>query len=96
MDKFRLDEYENSIERGLEAGDYEVLEDQQKYRKFAKEAAANFLKKSERINIRISPRDMQYLKAIAVEEGMPYQTLISSVLHKFVKSKFTNNDRVDM
>ena len=95
MDKIRLDEYENNIEQGLEAGDYEVVQDQQKYKEFVKKAAANFLKKSERINIRISPSDMQQLKAIAVEEGMPYQTLISSVLHKFVKSKFTNNDKVD-
>lgn len=87
-----LDRYEQEIEDALEAGDFEEVEDQKKYELLAKEAAKNFLKKSERINIRISAQDLQYIKAIAVEEGLPYQTLVSSVLHKFVKSKFSGEN----
>jgi predicted DNA binding CopG/RHH family protein len=46
-------------------------------------AAYNFAKKAERINIRLKHQDLNHIKRIAAEEGMPYQTLISSVLHKY-------------
>ncbi|MGX6960403.1 MAG: hypothetical protein ACIPMY_04120 [Rickettsia endosymbiont of Pentastiridius leporinus] len=49
----------------------------------AKNAAANFFKKSERINIRLTLYDLNHIKRIAAQEGMPYQTLITSVLHKY-------------
>ncbi len=51
--------------------------------KYAKEAASNYLRKNNRINIRLSGADLNLLKRKAVQEGMPYQTLIASVLHKF-------------
>ncbi len=51
-----------------------------------KEIANNTLAKTKTISIRISKRDLLRLKAIAAEEGMPYQTLISSTLHKRVRS----------
>lgn len=53
---------------------------------FAKEAAANYLRKEAKINIRLTRHDVEGLKRIAVKEGLPYQTLISSVLHKYVTS----------
>jgi predicted DNA binding CopG/RHH family protein len=46
--------------------------------------ARNTLKKDKRLNIRISERDLLELQRRAVEEGMPYQTYISSVIHKFI------------
>ena len=46
-------------------------------------AEATF-KKDARINIRLSSRDLRALQARALQEGMPYQTLVSSVLHKFI------------
>ncbi len=45
------------------------------------------LKKDARINIRISSRDLRALQKRALEEGMPYQTLIASVLHKYVEGR---------
>jgi predicted DNA binding CopG/RHH family protein len=51
---------------------------------FAKEAAANYLRKEAKINIRLTHHDLEGLRRIAVKEGLPYQTLISSVLHKYV------------
>lgn len=53
---------------------------------FAKEAAANYLRKDTKINIRLSHHDVDGLRRIAVREGLPYQTLIASVLHKYVAS----------
>jgi len=55
--------------------------------RLAREAAANYLKKDSRINIRLSGTDLDMLKRKAAEEGLPYQTLISSVLHKFVSGR---------
>ena len=52
--------------------------------KKAKKAAEATLKKSERMNIRISPNDLRRLKIKAMEEGMPYQTLVSSIIHKYL------------
>jgi len=55
--------------------------------KKAKNAAEATLKKSERMNIRISPNDLRRLKIKAMEEGMPYQTLVSSIIHKYLTGR---------
>ena len=57
-----------------------------KYREYAKQT----LKKNKRINIRISERDLILLQREAVSEGIPYQTLISSILHKFINGSLLN------
>ncbi len=48
------------------------------------EIARNTLKKNQRMNIRISKSDLNRIKARAAEEGLPYQTLVASVIHKYV------------
>lgn len=53
----------------------------------AREAAGAYLRKDERINIRLSGPDLKLLKRRAAEEGIPYQTLVASVLHKFVSGR---------
>jgi predicted DNA binding CopG/RHH family protein len=50
--------------------------------------ARNTLAKDKRVNIRISSKDLEELQAIAVEDGMPYQTLMASVLHRFASGRF--------
>jgi len=47
------------------------------------------LRKDRRINIRISENDLLQLQRRAVQDGLPYQTLISSVLHKFINGRLT-------
>lgn len=49
----------------------------------AENASKNFLTKSERINIRMNAFDLNHIKRKAAQEGIPYQTLISSILHKY-------------
>ena len=46
--------------------------------------ARNTLRKDKRLNIRISERDLLELQRKAVNEGMPYQTYVSSIIHKFL------------
>ena len=50
-------------------------------------AARNTLKKTKRINLRISERDMDLARTRALEEGLPYQTMLSSVIHKFLSGR---------
>lgn len=50
--------------------------------------AEETIKKDKRINIRISSRDLEALQRRAIEEGLPYQSLVSSVLHKYVSGSF--------
>ena len=57
-------------------------------KKIAKTAAKNFTQKTERINIRLTPYDLSHIKRIAAKEGIPYQTLISSILHKYTAGHF--------
>lgn len=47
-------------------------------------------KKDQRLNIRISSRDLKNLQARAFEEGIPYQTLAASLLHKYVSGQLVN------
>ncbi len=49
--------------------------------------ASYTLKKEKRINIRLSSRDLNELKRKAVNEGIPYQTYVSSILHKFINGR---------
>ena len=48
------------------------------------------LKKDKRVNLRMSSKDLEAIKTYAVEEGLPYQTLMSSVLHKFVTGRLVD------
>ena len=52
-------------------------------------AARQTLKKNRRINIRLSQTDLEGIQVLAFQEGLPYQTLISSVLHKYVSGSLT-------
>lgn len=58
-------------------------EDVQRYR----EAAQAVTRKDQRVNIRMSSQDLEDLKIKAMEEGVPYQTLMSSVLHRYVTGR---------
>ncbi len=53
----------------------------------AEKSARRYFAKSSRINVRISEADVMRLKMRAAEEGMPYQTLIASILHKYVTGR---------
>jgi|TARA_B100002003_G_scaffold124870_1_gene115226 predicted DNA binding CopG/RHH family protein len=55
----------------------------ERYRQYAR---ATF-KKDMRVNIRISRKDLEALQVRALEEGIPYQTLMGSVLHKYVEGR---------
>ena len=88
----KLDKEEKEIIESYDKDEWksikEAKEQTKKYRRYAR----NTLLKNKRINIRISERDLINLKAKSLEEGIPYQSLISSVLHKYVNGKLVESD----
>ena len=65
-------------------GAFRPARNQDKAKQEAMEAARRYTRKDARINIRLSTADLEMLKRRAVEEGLPYQSLIASILHKYV------------
>ena len=83
----KLDTFEKEILDAYEKGELKSTSpSKEKLAKFKAAATATFLKEK-RVNIRLSTPDLMDIQARALEEGMPYQTLIASVLHKFVSGR---------
>lgn len=83
MKYFELDQEEQELLREIERGEWKPVKNFAKRKKELMQIAKNTLNKTRNINLRLSERDLQKLKAKAVREGIPYQTLASSILHKF-------------
>lgn len=81
------DKAEGEIEKAYDRGEL-VSERPSKAEKDKFKAAAQAtILKDKRVNIRLSSPDLMDIQARALEEGIPYQTLIASVLHKFVSGR---------
>jgi predicted DNA binding CopG/RHH family protein len=74
---------EQSVITAYERGEFRPVKDQGKAKQEAVQAARRYMRKDARINIRLSTADLEMLKRRAAEEGLAYQTLIASVLHKY-------------
>jgi len=86
----KYDEEELEILQALEAGQLKFVTDSKGQIKAHRAAADATFKKDQRLNIRISSRDLKSLQARALEEGVPYQTFAASLLHKFVSGHLVN------
>ena len=85
--KAHFDEEELAILQALKAGSLKPVTDSAQRTKSHRAAALATFKKDQRLNIRISSRDLKNLQARALEEGIPYQTLAASLLHKYVSGQ---------
>lgn len=85
--KNRLTEEEQEILDSFERGEWVPVKDLSKRKRELIRYARNTLKKDKRLNIRISERDLNELQKKAVSEGLPYQTFVSSIIHKYVNGK---------
>jgi predicted DNA binding CopG/RHH family protein len=82
--KTKLTKEEKEILDSFERGEWAPVADLSKRKKELAEYARNTLRKDKRLNIRISERDLIELQRKAVKEGLPYQTYVSSIIHKFI------------
>lgn len=84
MKRLKLTPEEKQVEREIAAGEWKSSPGFSRRKKELEAAARAHIAKRARVNIRLSSGDLQGLKVKAVQEGLPYQTLIASVLHKYV------------
>lgn len=82
MKYYTLSKEEQALLDAVDSGEFESDASLQKRKTTLKSYAKNSLNKTMNINIRLSERDVYKLKAKAAEEGLPYQTLVASILHK--------------
>jgi predicted DNA binding CopG/RHH family protein len=87
MIDYKLDKEEQELLESIESGEWQSVDNLEDEIKKHREIAKNTLKKDKRINIRLSSNDLQMLKTTALELGMPYQTLVSSILHQYVTGR---------
>jgi predicted DNA binding CopG/RHH family protein len=90
----KLDAEEREILEAFETDQLKPIENKDAELKKHREYAAATFKKDQRINIRISSRDLQAIKKRALSEGIPYQTLIASVLHKYVDDQLVDREYI--
>jgi len=88
----KLNQEEKELLKSVERGEWKSVRrpeaERGRYRKYAE---ATF-KKGCRINIRISAQDLDAIRKRALEEGLPYQTLISSLLHKYAAGRLVEKE----
>ena len=80
----KLDAYEKELLELDESGEISLDQSDETEKSALMSAARETLQKDKRINIRMSGRDLLSLKRKANRFGMPYQTLITSILHQYV------------
>ncbi|OQY00851.1 MAG: hypothetical protein B6I26_06145 [Desulfobacteraceae bacterium 4572_130] len=79
QNKIIFDDYENEILEAYESGKLKPLHSKTDFQTIAK----NSMRKNRKINIRITDNDLSALQRRAAREGIPYQKLIGSILHKY-------------
>ena len=82
--------FEQDILASFEKGEWQPVKNQKKENARYRALAAETLRKSRRVNIRITAMDLEGLQAKAAEEGLPYQTLMASVLHKYISGRLVD------
>ncbi len=81
--KVVLDDEEKDILESFERGEWKTVDNVEEQKSMAKEAAAHYLHDNTRINVQIATSDLLAIKEKAAFEGLPYQFLIASILHKY-------------
>lgn len=82
MKYFELDKEEQELLGEIERGEWKPVKNFAKRKQELMQIARNTLNKTRNINLRLTERDLQKLKAKAAREGIPYQTLAASLIHR--------------
>jgi len=79
-----IDQEEKDLMESIERDEWQPVKNIDQEREKAIEAARSTLKKDKRVNLRLTQKDYHQIQIKAIEEGIPYQTLISSLVHKYL------------
>jgi predicted DNA binding CopG/RHH family protein len=84
-----LDQEEKELMESIDRDEWRSVKNIDQEKKKAIQAARNTLKKEKRINLRLTQKDYHQIQIKAIEEGIPYQTLISSIVHKYLNGSLS-------
>ncbi len=84
-----IDQEEKDLMESIEREEWRPVKNFNQQKEKAIAAARNTLKKDKRINLRLTQKDYHQIQIKAIEEGVPYQTLISSIVHKYLNGSLT-------
>ena len=83
----KLTKEEKDILTSVENGEWKQIPNYKKEAVRYQEVAKATMRKNKRVNIRMTERDLIHFQKTAVHEGLPYQTFISSILHKYINGR---------
>jgi predicted DNA binding CopG/RHH family protein len=86
-----LDQEEKELMESIENDEWTRVKDFHKEKEKAQAAARNTLIKNKRINLRLTEKDYYEIQIRAVQEGIPYQTLIASIIHKYLNDSLKSS-----
>ncbi len=85
-----IDKEERDLMESIDKDEWSPIKNIKQEKEKAIMAARNTLKKEKRINLRLSQKDYHQIQIKAIEEGIPYQTFISSIIHKYLNGSLTS------
>ena len=85
-----IDQEEKDLMESIENDEWQQVKNTDREKEKAVTAARNTLKKDKRINLRLTQKDYYQIQIKAIEEGIPYQTLISSLVHKYLNGSLVS------
>ena len=85
-----IDQEEKDLMSSIENDEWQPVKNIDQEKEKAVAAARNALKKDKRINLRLTQKDYHQIQIKAIEEGIPYQTLISSLVHKYLNGSLAS------
>jgi len=89
----KLTHEEKNLLESVERGEWKRIPDFVQASARYRETARATLRKDKRVNIRMAERDLVRFQKTAVHEGLPYQTLLSSILHKYINGRLVEKPR---
>ena len=93
MAKVKFDKEEQDLLASVEAGEWKPVKDMEAKKKSHREIAKATFRKDSRVNIRLPKRDVTAIQVKAMEDGIPYQTLMASIIHKYVTGRLVEKQK---
>jgi predicted DNA binding CopG/RHH family protein len=84
---------EDDILESYEGGEWASVANVEAEKRRYQEAARFSMKKDRRVNIRLSSHDLEAIQRLAIEEGLPYQTLLSSIIHRYATGRLVPREK---
>lgn len=93
MKNIKLDREEKELLKSLEAGEWQSVPNIEQEKKRYQNIARQTLNKIKRVNLRMTEKDFDLAQVQAIEAGIPYQTFLASIVHRYLTGQLVEKDR---